>query len=72
MGRHFKWGKGDDGLAKKIIDDIGSKGGDSRLYKLAKEIAERAESSDIRAIWMDLIRRYLGFGSRYLVYLNKG
>lgn len=72
MGRDFKWGKGSNALANKIIHDIGSKGSDSRLYNLAAAIAERAESSDIRSIWMDLIRRYLGFGSRYLVYLNKG
>lgn len=71
MGRDYKWGKGKDALAQKLIDDIGSKGSDSRLYSLAATIAEQAESSDVKKIWMGLIRRYLGFGSRYLVYLNR-
>ncbi|NJK53603.1 MAG: hypothetical protein HC936_13805 [Leptolyngbyaceae cyanobacterium SU_3_3] len=71
LGRDNKWGAGKDSLAVKIIADIGSADSDSRLYTLAHKVAHGAASQNIHSIWLDLIRRYLGYGSRYLVYLNK-
>lgn len=76
LGRDNKWGKGPNSLAEKIIVDIGEAAAESqethRIYDLAKDIAERAQSPNLKLIWMDLIRRYIGFGGRHLVYVNKG
>jgi hypothetical protein len=33
-------------------------------------VAEKSASTEINRIWLELIRRYLGYGSRYLRYLN--
>ena len=76
LGRDNKWGKGPDSLAEKIIADIGEatsqdRQDTNRIYGLAQDIADRAQSPDLRLIWMDLIRRYIGFGGRHLVYVNK-
>lgn len=66
VGRDNKWGKGADSLAETIIKDIKS------LKQKAKEIADKARSNDLNGIWMELIRRYLGYGARYLKYLLEG
>ena len=65
VGREPKWGRGDKSLAERIIVDI-----DSQLKTAAYGIAHEACSQDISDIQMELIRRYLGYGSRYLKYLN--
>jgi hypothetical protein len=72
MGRDKKWGRGDNSLAKTIIRDI-----EKLLKSRAVEIANNAKIvEDIvgktNAIHIELIRRYLGYGSRYLLYKNKG
>lgn len=65
VGRENKWGRGEKSLANRIIQDI-----DSNLKQKAETIAQESKSSDLREIWLELIRRYLGYGSRYLKYLN--
>jgi len=72
VGRDEKWGRGKDSLAEAIIEDI---------QKLLKEnaitIAQDAGitenlPSKTNEIHMELIRLYLGYGSRHLVYKRKG
>lgn len=65
VGRDEKWGRGKGSLAEQIIVDI-----DANLRIEAEAIAEKASSIDINLIWIELIRRYLGYGSRYLKYLK--
>lgn len=66
VGRERKWGRGEKSLAERIIGDI-----DSRLKAKATAIAnDVGRSNEMRRVWMELIRRYLGYGSRYLKYLN--
>lgn len=65
VGRDEKWGRGQDSLAEQIILDI-----DASLRLEAEAIAQKASSPDIKPIWLELIRRYLGYGSRYLRYLK--
>lgn len=65
VGREKKWGRGENSLAKTIIKDI-----DSKIQPKAQQIAENSGASDKKVIWLELIRRYLGYGSRYLKYLN--
>jgi hypothetical protein len=65
VGRDKKWGRGQDSLAEKIIQDI-----DGRIKKIAQIIAECFQT-DFKPIWLELIRRYLGYGSRYLKYLRE-
>lgn len=65
VGRVNKWGQGEKSLANQIIQDI-----DTNLKQKAETIAQESRSSDLREIWLELIRRYLGYGSRYLKYLN--
>ncbi|NEP62468.1 MAG: hypothetical protein F6K31_36990 [Symploca sp. SIO2G7] len=65
VGRDKKWGRGKNSLAERIIQDI-----DGNLRREAIAIAERASSPEIKRIWLDLIRRYLGYGSRALRYRN--
>jgi hypothetical protein len=62
VGRDDKWGRGEGSLAERIITDI-----DGRLKSKAREIEQKAGSSDEKAIHIELIRRYLGYGYRYLV-----
>ena len=64
-GREKKWGRGENSLAETIIRHI-----DGDLRKWANEIAEQTSSDKFKEIWLDLIRRYLGYGSRHLLYLN--
>lgn len=65
VGREKKWGRGKDSLADKIIQDI-----DGDLTKYAGEIATKSDSKDTQRVQMELIRRYLGYGSRQLKYLS--
>jgi len=66
VGRDKKWGRGKDSLAEKIVQDI-----DVNIKKNAQIIAECLQT-DFKPIWLELIRRYLGYGSRYLKYLRDG
>jgi hypothetical protein len=67
VGRDKKWGRGKDSLAAKLIQDI-----DSRIKELAHKIANDVKTDDFNSIWIELIRRYLGYGARYLIYKLKG
>ncbi|MBW4614415.1 MAG: hypothetical protein KME21_14315 [Desmonostoc vinosum HA7617-LM4] len=72
VGRDKKWGRGQESLAEKIVSDIGTESKGGRLVQLAESIAKEADSSDIKLVWIELIRRYLGYGSRHLKYLRDG
>ena len=67
-GRDKKWGQGEGSLAEAIIHDI------QKLLKIkAETIAKNANVTEgieakTKEIHIDLIRRYLGYGSRHLVY----
>lgn len=67
VGRDRKWGRGENSLAKQIIRDI-----DSLIKIKAGEIANKAKVDDFKPIWIELTRRYLGYGARYLTYKRKG
>ncbi len=67
VGREQKWGRGKGSLAERIISDI-----DGAIKQAAEAIARKTGSQDGRGIWIELIRRYLGYGARYLKYLNDG
>lgn len=64
-GRDEKWGRGTGSLAERIIQDI-----DGNLKQTAQDIAGKTSDAKFKEIWLDLIRRYLGYGSRYLLYKN--
>lgn len=66
VGRDEKWGRGKNSLAAKIIQDI-----NISLKIRANEIFTANPGADLKYIWIQLIRRYLGYGSRYLLYLNR-
>ncbi|QOV22538.1 hypothetical protein [Anabaenopsis elenkinii] len=66
VGRDKKWGRGRDSLAEKVILDI-----DSNIKKTAQTIAD-AHQADFKPIWLELIRRYLGYGARHLKYKRDG
>jgi hypothetical protein len=66
VGRDKKWGRGKDSLAERIVQDI-----DGSIKKTAQVIAECSQVN-FKPIWIELIRRYLGYGSRYLKYLKDG
>ncbi|MEH2210868.1 hypothetical protein [Nostoc sp.] len=66
VGRDEKWGRGKNSLAAQIIQDI-----NISLKIRANEIFSANPGADLKYIWIQLIRRYLGYGSRYLLYLNK-
>jgi hypothetical protein len=66
VGRDKKWGRGKGSLAERIIHDI-----EGQLKTKAQIIAECSQT-DLNLIWIELIRRYLGYGSRYLKYLRDG
>ncbi len=66
VGRDEKWGRGKDSLAARIIQDI-----DVSIKVKAKQIETDNPGADFKYIWIQLIRRYIGYGSRYLTYLNK-
>lgn len=65
VGREKKWGRGKKSLAESIIADI-----DGNLKAKAEAISKEANSSNTHEIHIELIRRYLGYGARYLKYLN--
>lgn len=65
VGREKKWGRGEKSLAEHIVRDI-----DGPLKKQAGDIAKSTNSQQARRIHMELIRRYLGYGSRRLKYLD--
>ncbi len=66
VGRERKWGRGEKSLAERIIQDI-----DGKLKSVAQEIVEAAQEPDEKKrVWIELIRRYLGYGARHLRYLN--
>lgn len=67
VGRDKKWGRGKNSLATKIINDI-----ENQLQEIAKKIAKEAQVSDSKLIRIELIRRYLGYGARYLKYKREG
>jgi hypothetical protein len=72
VGRDEKWGRGKESLAEAIVTDI-----QQLLKNRAGAIATDAKvTGDLLAktnqIHMELIRRYLGYGSRHLVYKRKG
>ncbi|MBD2453293.1 hypothetical protein H6G80_04280 [Nostoc sp. FACHB-87] len=66
VGRDEKWGRGRNSLAARIIQDI-----DISLQIRAKQIVADNPGADLKYIWIQLIRRYIGYGSRYLKYLNE-
>ena len=66
VGRDKKWGRGEGSLAEKIVKDI-----DTNIKKAAQVIAECSQA-DYKPIWLELIRRYLGYGARYLKYKRDG
>jgi hypothetical protein len=70
-GRDKKWGQGEKSLAEVIINDI-----QQLLRDEATAIINGARVTDNIAaktneVHMELIRRYLGYGSRHLVYIKK-
>jgi hypothetical protein len=65
VGRERKWGRGTGSLAERIVKDI-----DGKLIEHADNIATAAGSTDLKRIRMELIRRYLGYGSRRLRFLS--
>ncbi|MBW4667768.1 MAG: hypothetical protein KME60_10095 [Cyanomargarita calcarea GSE-NOS-MK-12-04C] len=69
VGRDKKWGQGKNSLAQTIINDI-----DGRITNIAENIQTDVDGSkdDFKLIRIELTRRYLGYGARYLVYKNKG
>ena len=67
VGRDAKWGRGDKSLATKIISDI-----DGFIKTTALTIAGNSEGGHIKAIYLELVRRYLGYGARHLKYLRNG
>jgi hypothetical protein len=66
VGRDNKWGRGEGSLAERIIQDI-----DGSIKKSAQVIAECCQT-DYKPTWLELIRRYLGYGARHLKYLKDG
>lgn len=67
VGRDKKWGRGKSSLAQKIIQDL-----ESTIKPKAKDIAKSAKVDDYKPILLDLTRRYLGYGARYLKYKREG
>ncbi|MGE5655200.1 MAG: hypothetical protein ACM37W_01040 [Actinomycetota bacterium] len=66
VGRDKKWGRGEQSLATRLIQDI-----DGNIKKSAQIIAECSQVN-FKPIWLELIRRYLGYGARHLKYLREG
>ena len=67
QGREKKWGRGKDSLGQKIINYI-----DKDIKNFADQINNKIGSEVKNLAWLDLTRRYLGYGYRYLVYQKKG
>jgi hypothetical protein len=83
-GRDTKWGRGTGSLAEAIVKDIGDvnpketvveleniKPKDRDLGQQAMIIAHEAgDNSRKKEVHIELIRRYLGYGKRHLIYLR--
>lgn len=70
MGRDKKWGRGKDSLAERIIQDINTKIADkAKLVMRKARVSNEAQFE--KTITLELIRRYLGYGARYLTYKRK-
>ena len=68
VGRDRKWGRGENSLAQRIISDIYR-----NIKATSQDIARTAKAENsFNQIWIELTRRYLGYGARYLVYKKKG
>jgi len=67
VGRDTKWGRGGKSLAARIITNI-----DDEIKKLAEDIAKAVNTTNVKPIHLELIRRYLGYGARHLKYLRAG
>jgi hypothetical protein len=72
IGRDKKWGHGKESLAEVIVSDI-----QTLLREETTKIIVGAKVTDnipvkTNEVHMELIRRYLGYGSRHLVYIRKG
>jgi hypothetical protein len=66
VGRDTKWGRGEKSLAEAIVRDI-----QGDLATQSQAIAEAAgDSSRKKAVHLELIRLYLGYGKRHLTYLK--
>ena len=66
LGRDKKWGVGENSIAQRIINDI-----DTLLQEKAKTIVEEVKYMEkFKPVWLELTRRYLGYGSRRLKYIN--
>lgn len=65
VGRGNKWGRGKGSLAENIINHI-----NRHLQAKAETIAKETSPEKKKEIWLELIRRYLGYGARYLKYLK--
>ncbi|NEQ49733.1 MAG: hypothetical protein F6K11_06305 [Leptolyngbya sp. SIO3F4] len=70
MGRDKKWGRGQDSLGEKIIQDINTKLTD-KASSIYQDIS-LSDETDKKVIAIELIRRYLGYGARHLTYKRKG
>lgn len=66
VGRDQKWGRGKESLAERLIQDI-----NGNIKEVAQKVAKSSQA-DFKPIWLELIRRYLGYGVRHLTYLRKG
>lgn len=83
-GRDTKWGRGEGSLAEAIVKDIGdvnpketasvledTKPENRNLGQQAMIIAHKAGDSNRKEeVHIELIRRYLGYGKRHLIYLR--
>jgi hypothetical protein len=65
VGREKKWGRGKGSLAERIVEDI-----DGKLKDYAGKISKEANGADEKHVRMELVRRYLGYGSRRLRFLS--
>jgi hypothetical protein len=66
LGRDKKWGVGENSIAQRIINDI-----DGLLHDQAEKIvAEVKYVENFKPVWLELTRRYLGYGSRRLKYIK--
>jgi hypothetical protein len=66
VGRDKKWGRGEGSLAARLIQNI-----DGNIREAAERIGESCQTN-FKPIWLELIHRYLGYGSRHLKYLRDG
>ena len=66
VGRDKKWGRGEESLAARLIQNI-----DGNIREAAEKIGENCQTN-FKPIWLELIHRYLGYGSRHLKYLRDG